>query len=854
MKSLVTGAAVPGVLLVLAGSMSGPRPAPVPETAHVARVLPSAVPPMALLHSPRGNRGPRATQVAWGVGESIPAPISSEALTQVVRRLCAACHNDELRTGNLSLQRYDVALAAETPETTEKMIAKLRAGMMPPPGVARPAGDTLTLLAETLEQLMDAAAAVEPEPGGRTFQRLNRVEYERSIRNLLGLEIDAGSWLPLDTKSANFDNIADVQMPSATTLNAYLEAASEISRLAVGDRHASITSATYKIQRLASQWDRVDRAPIGTRGGVSVVHIFPAAGEYVFSVSLHAIPTGQLFGSTAPFDERIEISVNGERAAILEVDRWMSQSDPNGMELTTPPIPVRAGAQRVTAAFLRTFEGPVNDNIAPIGHSIADTQIGSEYGITNVAHMRDLVITGPHNPTGVSQTDSRRRIFTCRPTAPHEERPCAEAIVTRLGESAYRRPLTADDVEALMSFYERGASDGGFEAGVRTGLEAILSSPHFVFRLEELPAGARSGERYVLSDLDLATRLSFFLWGAPPDAELIDAVSAGALSDSAALESRARLMLDDPRAEALATRFAAQWLRLQDLDKVHPDALQFPDFHGQLAAAMRRETELFFHSIVRDDRSVLELFTADYTVLNEALARHYGIADVTGPAFRRVRYPDDRRRGLLGQGSILTLTSHANRTSPVLRGKWVMEVLLGTPPPPPPPGVPDLDKTEDAKDGRLLTTRERMELHRSNAVCRSCHQFMDPIGLALDNFDVTGRWRIRENGVPLDTRGELYDGTPVSNPAELQRALLERPIPLIRTFTHNLMAYALGRRVEPYDQPAIRRIVRHAESGGYRISDFIIGVVQSDAFRMKRMPAVVEVADEARGAEGSREP
>jgi hypothetical protein len=780
-----------------------------------------------------------------------PAPDSTtEALTAVVRRLCGLCHNDQALTGNLSLQHFDVAAAAREPATAEKMIAKLRAGMMPPPGIPRPEADTLVLLAETLERLLDEAAADTPDPGGRTFQRLNRVEYERSIQDLLGMDVNAGNWLPLDTKSANFDNIADVQMPSATLLDSYLNAASEISRLAVGDAAAAPASTTYRVARRASQWEQVEGAPVGSRGGVSAVHTFLADGEYIFTVSLHAIPTGQLFGSAAPFDERIEISVDGARVALLEIDRWMSQADPDGMELTTEPIPVRAGARRVSAVFIPTFDGPVNDLLAPIGQSIADTQIGSEHGITSVAHLRDMVVTGPFRATGVSDTDSRRRIFTCRPTSPAEERPCAREIVARVAARAYRRPVTDKDIAPLMKFYQQGATEGGFELGIRTALEAILTSPHFIFRIEELADGARSGERHPVSDLDLATRLSFFLWGQPPDDELIGLAGAGKLSAAATLEAHARKMLADVRSDALATRFAAQWLRLQDLEKNHPDALQFPDFHEQLGAAMQRETELFFQSIVREDRSVLDLFTANYTFVNEALARHYGLEGVTGPEFRRVEYPDDRRRGLFGHGSILTLTSHANRTSPVLRGKWVMEVLLGTPPPPPPPGVPDLEKTEGTKDGRFLTTRERMELHRTDPACRSCHQFMDPIGLALDNFDVTGKWRIRENGMALDTHGELYDGTAISTPAELQQALLERPIPLIRTFTQNLMAYALGRRVEYYDQPAVRAIARRAEANDYRISEFILGVVSSDAFRMRRVPdaAVTEGTKNPQGS------
>ncbi|MGQ0649259.1 MAG: DUF1592 domain-containing protein [Gemmatimonadaceae bacterium] len=839
MKSLVAVAS--GALLMLAepaahsnaGSLEAARPPATPVTRPIGH-------PFAFPHSAPRRKLP---------------PIANEVLTATVRKTCAAlCHSARRKAGDLVLETFDVGDAVKSPETSEKIIAKLRAGMMPPPGARRPGGDTLPVLAQTLERMMDAAAALRPEPGTRTFQRLNRSEYQSSIRDLLTLEVDAGDWLPLDTKSANFDNIADVQLPSATLLDAYLDAAAEISRLAVGDPRASVTTSTYKLARLASQWEQGPGAPIGTRGGVSVTHNFPADGQYVFEVTLHAIPTGQLFGSDAPFDEKIEVSINGERVALIDVDRWMSQADPDGMDLKTKPIQVRAGAHRVTAAFLQTFEGPVNDNIASIGHSIADTQIGSEQGITNVAHLRELAIRGPHNPTGVSETASRRRIFRCRPTSPGEARPCAERVVSSLGSAAYRRPLAPNDLKALMVFYDEGATEGGFEVGIRTALEAILSSPHFIFRFEELPASARAGQRVAVGDLDLASRLSFFLWGTAPDEKLVALAKGGTLSTPAVLQAQTKRMLADPRAEALATRFAAQWLRLQDIEKVHPDALQFPDFHEQLADAMRRETELFFFGLVRENRSVLDLFNADYTYLNETLARHYEIPGVTGPEFRRVKYLDDRRRGLLGHASVLTLTSHANRTSPVLRGKWVMEVLLGSPPPPPPPDVPDLDKTGEAKDGRLLTTRERMEMHRANPQCRSCHLFMDPIGLALDNFDVTGQWRIRENGAPLDTRGEFYDGTTIATPAQLQQVLLKRPAPLLRTFAQNLMAYALGRRVEYYDGPAVRRIVSEAEPGGYRFADFVTGIVKSDAFRFKRVPQAAAGDQSSDGAASSRLP
>ncbi len=769
----------------------------------------------------------------------VPLPatmMSNDELNGVVRRTCVQCHSDTRKAGNLSLNGFDFASAAfSQPEVAEKMIGKLRAGMMPPPGRRRPGGDTMDVLTFTLERIMDERAKAEPNPGSRAFQRLNRPEYERSVRELLGLDVNASSWLPLDTRSANFDNIADVQMPSATVLDAYLDAASEIARLAVGDPKATPTSAAYRIPRLASQLLPLEGAPPGTRGGTSVVHTFPADGEYVFVSTLHATPTGQLYGASAPFEEKIEISVDGARVALLDVDRGMSQADPNGMEIRTQPIPVSAGPHRITATFVRQFEGPVNDVITPIGHSIADTQIGLQHGITILPHLQTFGITGPYNPTGVSDTPTRRRIFSCRPLAPAEARPCAEKIVTRLASAAYRRPATASDVSALMSFYETGEKEGGFEIGVRTALEALLASPHFIFRLERVPDAARPGSAVKVDQLDLASRLSFFLWGAPPDTTLIALARKGVLADTVVLERETRRMLKDPRSESLATRFASQWLRLQDVELVHPDALQYPDFHGQLGDAMRRETELFFWSLIQENRSVLDLMTADYTFVNERLAKHYGMRGVVGDDFRRVQYTDPMRRGLLGHASVLTLTSHANRTSPVLRGKWVMEVLLNSPPPPPPP-VPDLEETAASADGRFLTTRERMEMHRDNPSCASCHQFIDPIGLALDNYDVTGRWRIRENGVPLDTRGDFYDGSTVTNPIELQAALMRRPTTILRSFAQNLMAYAIGRRVEYFDQPAIRRIEAAAGKKDHRLTEYVVGVVKSDPFRLRRVP------------------
>jgi hypothetical protein len=535
----------------------------------------------------------------------------------------------------------------------------------------------------------------------------------------------------------------------------------------------------------------------------------------------------------APFED-LDLSIDGERVALMPYVRAGAGADGRGATpLRSEPILIRAGQHRLSAAFVKRSDGPYEDLIRPHVWAMAGGGDGGA-GITALPHMKTLAIEGPYNATGVSETASRQRIFSCRPTLPAEEATCANEIITRLATRAYRRSATPEDVAGLMPFLVDGRAAGGFEVGMRKAVEAILASPHFVLRLEREPPGVSPGSVYNIADADLASRLSFFLWGAPPDDELLTVAAEGRLSSTQELRRQARRMLEDERSEALGSRFAAQWLRLQDLYAMRPDPNFFPNFDENLADLMHHETELFFNTIVRENGSVLDLLDADYTFVNERLARHYGMSGVSGDHFRRITYPDASRRGILGQGSVLVLTSLANRTSPVLRGKWVMEVLLGTPPPPPPPGVPDLEETEGSVDGRVLTTRERMEMHRANPQCSSCHRFMDPIGLALDNFDVTGQWRVRENGVALDTRGDFYDGTAVTSPSELKDALLRRPTPLVRTFTENLMAYALGRRVEYTDQPAVRAIVREAEKDEYGVDTLIMGVVMSDAFRMKR--------------------
>ncbi|MFN2444415.1 MAG: DUF1592 domain-containing protein [Vicinamibacterales bacterium] len=804
----------------------------------VARPIASAQNPNAPPRPIAAHEPTTATRQA-PTSEPGQGPASLEAAQKVVTSTCLSCHNDRRRSGNLSLDGFEVANAGQQSAITEKMIRKVRAGQMPPAGARRPDEALLDGLAATLERQADARSAAAPMPGRRTFQRLNRTEYARSVRDLLHIDVNAGDYLPLDTKSANFDNIADAQLLSPTLMQAYLTAAAEISRLAVGDPEATAREATYPVSRWMSQREHVEGAPYGTRGGLSIVHNFAADGEYRFRVSFYHETTGALYGNgraalhTAEAPEQVEISVDGVRAALLDVDRWMNTSDPDGVNIQTEPIAVTAGPHRVSAAFIRRLEGPAQDLISPLDWSLASTSIADAYGITTLPHLRDLAITGPFSARGVSSTPSREKIFTCHPKTEPQQVVCAREIVSRLGSQAFRRPLTERDTNSLMGLYKRGASEGGFEEGIRMAIEGLLASPRFVFRFEERPSTARGSAAYALSDIDLASRLSFFLWATGPDDELLRAANGGRLSTPAGLEQQVRRMLADRRSDVLSSRFAAQWLRLQDLDKINPDVRTYPDFDEQLKTSMVRETELFFRHIVREDRPVLDLFSADYSFLDERLARHYRIPSVIGSQFRKVTYPDGRRRGLLGHGSILTLTSHADRTSPVLRGKWVMEVLLGTPPPPPPPDVPDLEATADAEDGRLRTVRERLEQHRASSACTSCHRMIDPIGLALENFDVTGAWRIKDNGMPVDAASALYDGTPLTGPDDLQHALLKRSTSLVRTFAENLMTYALGRRLDDGDMPAVRSIVHQAAAADHRLSAFVVGIVKSPAFRMK---------------------
>ena len=770
-----------------------------------------------------------------------PASIT-ESQTALVKQYCATCHNDRNKNnaGGLSLQGFDAAKVghdAQVADVAEKMIRKLRSGMMPPAGARRPDASAIDVLATAMETRLDQAAALNPNPGHRPFQRLNRAEYARAVEQVLAIDVDVSAFLPPDQISDGFDNVADAQNFSATLMEGYLRAANRISALAVGDPKAAASATTYKVPRTGSQMRHIDGTPFGTRGGIAVMHTFPADGEYSFRMQLHSIPTGQLFGSTVK-GELLEVSIDGERAAVLEINPRMSEADPNGMNITTPKIHVKAGTRNVAAAFVARFDAVPDDLMPPIDHTLADSQIGAGFGITTLPHLREFAVTGPFSVTGVSDTPSRRKIFTCRPTSAADEAVCAAEIIRRLATQAYRGPLSAADFDGLQKFFQQGRKDGDFESGIRMAVQAMLASPKFLFRLEQAPATVRAGQNYRISDLDLAERLSFFLWAAGPDDELLKIAQRGTLRAPGVLAAQVKRMLKDPQAEALATRFGSQWLRLQDLDKIHPDALLFPYYDHTLGEALKRETELFFDSIVREDRSIIDLLTADYTFVNERIARHYGLQGVNGPEFRRVTLIDDNRRGLLGHGSILALTSVADRTSPVLRGKWIMEVLLASPPPAPPPNVPLLDDTKAEAGDKLLTTRERMELHRSNPACTSCHRVIDPLGLALENFDVTGRWRIRDNGAPVDPVGDLYDGTTMNGPAGLRAALLKHQDMFVLSFTERLMTYGVGRRVEPFDMPAIRKIMRDAAKENNRFSAFVMGVVNSRAFQMSRAAAV----------------
>jgi hypothetical protein len=742
-------------------------------------------------------------------------------------RYCAGCHNDALKSGGLSLAHLSASHPERNPAEWEKAIVKLRAGLMPPSGAPRPNAAAIDTFAASLEKALDDASTTHPNPGRPALHRLNRFEYANSVRDLLDLEIDPAAYLPADDMSHGFDNMAEVLNVSPTLMEGYVRAAGKISRLALGDPGMKPVVETYHVPSTLSQTRHIEGAPFGTRGGIVAHHNFPADGEYSFRISLY-FTTNTLVYGTFQKGEQIEVAVNGERVALLDFNPAMKVDD----DLRTPPIKVKAGPQTISAAFIQKASGPVDDLLAPYEHSLGDLFAGRTQGITALPHLRDLGIDGPYRVTGVSGTPSRQRIFVCRPASAGEELPCARRILSALARQAYRRPADDADLEDLLGAYQGGRNGGTFETGIRQAVQLILANPQFVFRFERTPAHVASGANYPISDLELASRLSYFLWSSAPDSELLDLATRQQLRGPAVLERQVRRMLADKRANALATSFAGQWLALRNLDDAQPDLFLYPNFSRNLLQSMRRETELFFESIMREDRNVTDLLTADFTFVDELLAKLYGIPNVEGERFRRVTITDVNRRGLLGQASILTVTSYANRTSPVVRGKWVMDTLLGAPPPKPPADVPPLK--ENTAVAKPLPVRARLEEHRSNPACAGCHKMMDPIGFALENFDALGAWRWNESGFPVDASGQLVDGAKVDGPASLRRALVAHSDAFIRTFTEKLLAYALGRGIEYYDKPAVRAIDRDAANNGNRFSSYVLGIVRSTPFQMRR--------------------
>ncbi len=666
------------------------------------------------------------------------------------------------------------------------------------------------------------------------MHRLNRAEYANAIRDLLDLKVDAAALLPPDDESDGFDNIADVLKMSPSLMERYLSASWNISREAVGDRRITPNTAIYRVRPDLSQDQHIDGLPLGTRGGIVVQHTFPLDGEYVIKVRLWRNTFDLMRGMEDPHE--IEINLDGVRIGSVRVggreDLIKMAANPGtfGAEIDqklTVRIPVKAGPHTVSADTVLRSHAEKDDLVKPFLRTTVDG-----LDITGDPSVDRLTIEGPFDATGVSDTPSRRRIFICRPAEAREELPCARKILAKLARTAYRRPVNDTDLETLLSFYQRRRnSNGSFEAGIESALQYILASPEFLFRFEADPADVPAGGRYRIGDLALASRLSFFLWSSIPDDELLNLAAQKKLHEPAVLAQQVRRMLADPKADALTANFAEQWLFLRNLKSVAPNLDAFPDFDDNLRDAMKEETELFFRSILREDRSVVDLLTADYTFVNERLARHYGIPGVYGSQFRRVHVADEARRGLLGQASILTVTSYAARTSPVQRGKWILTNLLGVPPQPPPPNVPELKENGD--DGKPHSLRERMEMHRANAVCAGCHKVMDPIGFALENFDAVGHWRKSDDGAVIDPSGTLFEGTHVDGPVALRNMLVARPETFVGVMTEKMLTYALGRGLEYYDMPAVRKIVNDSAANGFRFSSIVAGIVSSPPFQMK---------------------
>jgi mono/diheme cytochrome c family protein len=763
----------------------------------------------------------------------------------LLAKYCQTCHNDRLKTGGMTLTALDLhhpdAANSAALETWEKIIRKVRVGMMPPQGSPAPSAQERTALVAWLENELDRAEATYPHPGNVGVHRMNRAEYANAIRDLLDLKIDAVSLLPPDDSAFGFDNIAETLGASPALVEQYLSAAGKIAALAVGDPGTGPAAEVIRIRQDSSQNVPIDGLPVGTEGGVQVHTTLPLDGEYRLDIKYMISNLGAMKGLEMAHD--IELAVDGKRVHIATIGgpedftalmRNITEAQQAVEARSSARVPLTAGPHDISAAFV--YRGTLQSSVRlqPFIRSSQDN-----LDATGHPHIETLTITGPFHPTGASGTPSRRKLFVCSPkpgASESEESTCARKILSQLAHRAYRGTDTRQDVDHLMDFFSTGRADRGFEGGIQTALERVLASPKFTFRIERDNAGS---DIHRLTDLELASRLSFFLWSSIPDDTLLDLASRAELSKPAVLEAQVRRMLADSRAHALTENFAGQWLYLRNLEGMVPNTSTFPDFDDNLRQAFRRETELFFESIVHEDRNVLDLMTANYTFLNERLARQYHVPYVYGSHFRRVTLTDETRWGLLGKGSTLMVSSHTDRTSPVVRGKWVLENLLGTPPPPPPPDVPPFNESGQ-RDGRILTMRERMAEHRANPVCAGCHKLMDPIGLSLENFDAVGAWRDRESGAAsalIDSSGTLLDGTAINGPVELRKALLKKPEIFVGTLTEKLMIYALGRGLSAHDIPEVRQIVRDASKQNDRFSELILGVVRSKPFQWREPPA-----------------
>lgn len=775
-------------------------------------------------------------------------PTTVEGQRAFVQTYCAGCHNERVKNGGFSWTELDVARPHLNAKRAEDVIRKVRAGLMPPAGARRPEAAALTAFSTALGTRLDETVAAAPTYKAPELHRMNRREYRNAVRDLLGLDIDVSALLPPDARTGSFDNMADALTINPALMQAYVRAADKVARQALGDPRTPPAQTKYDVPKRVNQMRHVEGTPLGTRGGVAVTHHFPADGDYSFQNELYFYYLGELIGGNLPEalqGQELEISIDGARVAAFTIDPLY---EGNEGPLVTKPVRVTAGPHRVAAAFVAKADGAVEDSVRLVEQTIMDVSVGVHTGMSTLPHLMTMTVVGPMKAGGVSDTPSRRQILTCAPGAGTDERTCARTIATTLAKRAYRRAPAADEIDTLLSLYDAGRDGGTFDDGVRTIVQGVLTRPEFIFRFERVPETATAGQHYRINDLELASRLSYFLWGSVPDDTLIEAATNGQLKTPAGLERQVKRMLADPRAESLSTTFAAQWLRLTGLADVHPEPTIFPDFTKDLATAMRREVELLFDSLVREDRAITDLLTTDDTFVNEVLARHYGIPNVAGPTFRRAKLRDPNRFGLMGRGAILTQTSLANRTSPVARGKYVLEVIMGAPPPLPPPNVPPL--AEQVNNAAVLTVRERMEAHRKNATCAACHKIMDPIGLALENFDATGKWRTKDGGASVDPRGDMYDGRSLDGPVSLREAIVSHADAFRSGFSESLLAYALGRVLDFTDMPTARAVARQGTRERDRFSAYVMAVVTSGPFQMRTLASATDTVAPVQPARG----